>query len=321
VRLRSEERMAVLKPRPLETSPTGEVLYRSVEVRGAQRRVIVTRPHRTGRMPAVMILQGVGCYSLDGVDWASGYGRVIAEFEERGYVTMRVEKTCEVDSEGPLGTDPSATADLEAEGWLAGLRALKSYDFVDASRVFLFAHSMGPVTGSLMLGEEPVRGFVAVETIGTSRYEYDLERVRAQAGARVKPDEVDREVREYEPRSHRFYVEKMRPEELLKWPECGKVLAPLDAAGAPYPYMQSVADISLGKQWRGGDFPVLVIYGTGSLVTSARQSKYLVETINRWRPGRASYLEIPGMKHDFSKDGRFDEELMEKVLAWVEGLH
>jgi pimeloyl-ACP methyl ester carboxylesterase len=192
---------------------------------------------------------------------------------------------------------------------------------VDASRVFLFAHSMGPVTGSLMLGEEPVRGFVAVETIGTSRYEYDLERVRAQAGARVKPDEVDREVREYEPCSHRFYVEKMRLEELLKWPECGKVLAPLDAAGAPYPYMQSVADISLGKQWRGGDFPVLVIYGTGSLVTSARQSKYLVETINRWRPGRASYVEIPGMKHDFSKDGAFDEELMEKVLAWVEGLH
>jgi membrane-associated protease RseP (regulator of RpoE activity) len=27
-------------------------------------------------------------------------------------------------------------------GWLAGLRALKQYDFVDSGKVFVFAHSM-----------------------------------------------------------------------------------------------------------------------------------------------------------------------------------
>jgi uncharacterized protein len=324
------ERVATLKPQPYETSPNGEVLYRSVEVRGARRRVIVNRPHRDGKLPAVLVMQGVGCYSLDSADRKSGYGRVVAALEEKGYVTMRVEKTGEGDSEGPPCGDLSATADVEAAGWLAGLRALKSYDFVDPTRVFVFAHSMGPVTGSLIVGEEAVRGWVSVETIGMSWYEYDIERTRVQAGLHSRPDEVDRHVREYEPCSHRFFVEKLRPEELLKTPECSRVLEPL--AGVPYTYMQSVADISLGRQWRGGDFPVLVVYGTASSVTTAHQSQYLVDTINRWRPGRAKYVEIEGMGHDFGRyrsmlefserkaAGEFHEGLMVQVIAWMDGL-
>src|SRR5689334_11006155 len=101
----SVTRTAILKPRPFETSPAADVLYRAVTVRGARRRVIVTRPRREGRMPAVLLMQGLGCYSLDGTDRATGYGRVISALEQRGYVTMRVEKTGEGDSEGPLCTD------------------------------------------------------------------------------------------------------------------------------------------------------------------------------------------------------------------------
>ena len=323
---------AVLKARPYETSPAAEVLYRSVEVRGARRRVIVSRPQRSGRMPAVMIMQGLGCYSLDGADRRAGYGRVIGAFEERGYVTMRVEKTGEGDSEGPPCTDLSSTADLEAEGWIAGLKALKTYDFVDPAKVFAFAHSMGPVVGSLAISEVPVRGFIAVETVGTSWFEYDLERVRVQAGLRLQPDEVDAEVREYEPCSHRFFVEKQRPEELLRTPACRSVLTPFGVV--PYTYMQSVADISLGRQWRASDFPVLVIYGTAHPVTTARQGQYLAEVINRWRPGRAKYVEIPGMGHDLARyngmrdyldrsstggDG-FHPGLLDAIFAWLDAL-
>jgi pimeloyl-ACP methyl ester carboxylesterase len=331
VRRGAEEtvRTAVLKPRPFETSPHAEVLYRSVEAPGGRRRVIVTRPRREGKLPAVLFMQGLGCYSLDGTDRRGGYGRVIDALEQRGYVTMRVEKTGEGDSEGPLCTDLGSTADQEAAGWVAGLRALKKYDFVDPARVFVFAHSMGPIVGSMAVAEEPVRGFLAVETIGTSWYEYDLERVRVQAALNAPPDQVDREVREYAPCSHRFFVEKARPEELLKTDGCGRVLTPLGAV--PYTYMHSVADISLGKQWKGGEFPVLVIYGTASPVTTARQSRYLVEIINRWRPGRAKYVEIPGMGHDLARyvDMResvespgteFHTGLLDTMFAWLEGL-
>lgn len=325
-------RAAVLKPRPYETSPHADVLYRSVDVRGSRKRVIVTRPHRAGRMPAVLLMQGLGCYSLDGTDRKSGYGRILSALEEKGFVTMRVEKTGEGDSEGPSCSDLSATPDLEADGWLAGLRALKTYDFVDPAKVFVLAHSMGPVVGSLISGEEPVRGFIAVETVGTSWFEYDLERLRVQVGLRSTPEATDASVREYEPCAHRFFIEKQRPEELLKTPACQRVLAPFGPV--PYTYMQAVADISLGKQWKAAEFPVLVVYGTGSPVTTARQNRALAELINRWHPGQARYVEVPGMGHDFGLyrsqadflersstggDG-FATGFLDVILPWLEGL-
>jgi uncharacterized protein len=325
-------RTAVLKPRPLETSPNAEVLYRSVDVRGARRRVIVTRPNLPGKLPAVLLMQGLGCYSLDGTDRATGYGRVISALEEKAYVTMRVEKTGEGDSEGPPCPDLSATPDLEADGWLAGLRALKRYDFVDSAKVFVFAHSMGPVVGSLVIAEEPVRGFIAVETVGTSWFEYDLERARVQHALRESPEATDAFLREYEPCSHRFFVEKQRPDELLRTPACRAVLSPFGVV--PYTYMQAVADISLGRQWKGTGFPVLVIYGTASPVTTARQNQYLADLINRWRSGSARYVEIQGMSHDLNRyksagdyldraasggDG-FHTGLLDAVLPWLEAL-
>ena len=323
---------AILKPRPFETSPNADVLYRSVAVRGAGRRVIVTRPNHPGRLPAVLFLQGLGCESLDGIDRKTGYGAVISALEERGFVTMRVEKTGVGDSQGPLCTDPEATPDLEAEGYLAGLRALRSYDFVDPQKVFVFAHSMGAVVGSLSITGEPVRGFMAVETVGTSWFEYDLDRSRVQHGLREPPDEVDRDLRQYEVCSHRFYVQKERPEDLAGVPGCENLTEPFGSV--PYTYMQAVADISLGKQWKGADFPVLVVYGTASPVTTAHQSRYLAALINRFRPGSATYAEVPGMGHDLARYESqldyldrdpsvahpFHTGLIEVIMGWIDSL-
>jgi len=324
--------VAVLRPRPFEMDANADVLYRSVGVRGSLRRVIVTRPQRAGRLPAVLFMQGLGCESLDGIDRKTGYGAVLFALEERGFVTMRVEKSGEGDSQGPPCTDPEATPDLEAEGYLAGLRALKSYDFVDPQKVFVFAHSMGAVVGSLTVAAEPVRGFMAIETVGTSWFEYDLERSRVQHGLRVLPDEVDRALAEYEICSHRFYIEKQRPEDLAKVPGCENMTEPFGSV--PYTYMQAVADISLGKQWKQSEFPVLVVYGTASPVTTAHQSRYLVELINRFRPGSATYAEVPGMGHDLARyesqqdyldrvasaPHPFHTGLMDVILNWMDSL-
>jgi uncharacterized protein len=297
------------------------VMYESVTVRGARRRTIVTRPRRAGKMPAVLIMGGLGCYSLDGTPRSEGYGRVIGALEEKGFVTMRVEKTGEGDSEGPECSDRSALPDLEADGYVAGLRALKKYDFVDPEKVFVFAHSLGPVVGSLAIPQEKVRGFMAIETVGKSWFEYDIERYRVQAAvAGDPPDEVDRATRDYEVCSHRFYIDKHTPEELTK-EGCERVLAPFGAV--PYTYMQAVADISLGKQWKQVDAAVLVVYGTASPVTTAEQSRYLADSINRMHPGRATYVEVPGMGHDLARSETphaFHTGLLDAMFRWMEGV-
>lgn len=324
----------VLKPRPYETSPDANILYTSITAGGARRRVIVTQPKSAGRHAAVLLIGGLGCYSLDGeISRPTGYGPILAALAKKDYVTMRVEKSGEGDSDGPACTDPKSTADLEASGYVAGLRLLKSYDFVDPTRVFIFAHSLGPLLGSMVVPQEPVRGFVAAETVGRSWFEYGLENVRRQAALVGElPDQVDAEVRAHAECAYHFYMVHETPEQVSKiGPQCIEMIQ--SYAGVPYTYMQQIGDLSLGKQWKRVDIPVLVIYGTSDPATSADEGRYLVDLINRFHPGRASYIEIDGMGHDFARylsqaeflnrrvDAKahlYDDDIVTTVLSWLD---
>ena len=320
-----------LQPRPLETSPDSEVLYTSVTVNSARRRVIVTQPRTAGRHPAVLLIGGLGCYSLDGeLSKPIGYGPILAALAKNSYVTMRVEKTGEGDS---ACTDAKATAEMEEQGYTAGLRLLKTYDFVDPAHVFIFAHSLGPLLGSLVITQEPVRGFVAAETIGRSWFEYGLENVRRQSALLGEPlDRVDAEVRAHAVCASHFFLQHEPAEQVTQQSEqCADMIR--SYAGVPSVYMQQIGDLSLAKQWKNADMPVLVLYGTSDPATSADESQYLVELINSFHPGRATYLEIPGMGHDFArydsqrefltrrkepnKPHRYDDEVVIVLLRWL----
>jgi uncharacterized protein len=324
----------ILKPRPFETSPDADILYSSITVDGSRRRVIVTHPKMSGRFPAVLLIGGLGCYSLDGeIAKPTGYGPILAALAKNNFATMRVEKTGEGDSEGPACTDANATADLEAMGYIAGLQALKGYAFVDPSRVLIFAHSLGPLLGSMVVTREPVRGFVAAETIGRSWYEYGLENVRRQTALLGEPlDQVDVEVRAHAACAYHFFLEHESAETVTKIDkQCDEMIQ--SYAGMPAAYMQQIGDLSLGKQWKSVDIPVLVIYGTSDPATSADEGRYLVQLINSFHPGRATYLELPGMGHDFAmydsplefltrrndpaKPHPYDQEFLNALLKWL----
>jgi pimeloyl-ACP methyl ester carboxylesterase len=327
---------AILKPRPYENSPYADLIYTSVNVEGARRRVIVTRPNSPGRHPAVLLIGGLGCYSLDGeLTRPTGYGPLLTALAEHGFVTMRVEKTGEGDSEGPPCTDRKATADLEAEGYLAGIRLLKQYDFVDPEEVFIFAHSLGPLIGSLVVPKESLRGFIAAETIGRSWIEYSLENVRRQSAlVGEPPDQVDADVSAHEQCAYHFFVLHEPADAVTKLGEqCDAMIR--SYAGMPETYMHQIGDLSLGKQWKQADVPVLVIYGTADPVTSADEGRHLAALINSYHPGRATYAELEGMGHDFAQYSSqeqflkrrersgtypFDAELVRVLFQWLDPL-
>jgi len=226
---------ATLKPRPYETSPDADVLYSSVTVEGTRRRTIITRPKFAGRYPAVLIMGGLGCYSLDGA--LNPYAKVIAALAKNNFVTMRVEESGQGDSEGPACTDVKATAELQAQSYIASLKALKNAGFVDSAKIFVFAHSLGPLVGSLVLPRESVRGFIATETVGRSWFEYGLENIRLQNSLVGQPlDQVDDDVRMHEKCAHDFYVLHHTSDEISKIaPQCAEMIR--SYAGMPYTFM------------------------------------------------------------------------------------
>ena len=83
--------------------------------------------------------------------------------------------------------DPQATAELEAKGYVAGLVALRNYEFVDASKIFIFAHSLGPLIASLALRLQAIRGVVVAGTIGRSWFEYTPENAQRQSALVGEP--------------------------------------------------------------------------------------------------------------------------------------
>jgi pimeloyl-ACP methyl ester carboxylesterase len=297
-----------LKPRPPETSPDFDILYRSVVTDGARRRVIITRPRSSGARPAILFLTGIGCGSQDNLPPDSTLAELLYGLTRKGFVTMRVEKSGVGDSEGPPCMSPQADLRAEVGGYVAGLKALKGYDFVDGGNVFLFGLSIGGVVAPLVAKEVPVKGLVVAETIGKSWYEYELVNLRRQLLLRGRPyDEVERLVGRKEYCNHRLYVGGETPEQIAKdAPDCAQL--PMQPP-APYTYMRQVAGLNLAEDWKAVDAPVLVIYGTSDFLTSLEEHQYLVDLINSFHKGRATLAAIDQMDHFLARAGTMRESM------------
>lgn len=321
---------------PHQSQPSVETFHRSVQLDNASLDAILTRPSTPGKYPAVFIIGGLGCYSLADLKPDDPYTHLIDGLTKRGFVTMRVDKNGEGKSGGPPCDSAQSDLQLAVHRSVAGLKALAGYDFVDRDRIFIFAHSIGPLEGVLAaqkLDFQP-RGFLAVETIGRSWFEYSLDNARRQTLILGQGyDEADRAVRITERCQHRFLIDKRTPEQVVKeMPACQDSVRTFGVSAS---YLQQIADLDLSAEWKKVDLPVLVTYGTSDPTTSSEESHYLVNMINSFHPGRAEYMEFAGMGHglDLSpsqrawleaiqkhQHGDFDSKFRERVENWMERL-
>src|SRR6185437_1132465 len=84
-----------------ESSSDFDILYRPVVVDHSEYQTIITKPKTDGTHPAVLLIAGLGCYSLDHLKPDDPYASLLYGLTRRGYVTMRVEKNGEGGSQGP----------------------------------------------------------------------------------------------------------------------------------------------------------------------------------------------------------------------------
>jgi pimeloyl-ACP methyl ester carboxylesterase len=324
----------MLKARPLEINPDFDVLYRQIDTKGGRRRVIVTKPKKGGKLPAVVLVGGIGCYSLDNVPPTHAYRNILYGLTNQGFITMRVEKTGMGDSEGAACNAPQSDLRQEIEGYTSGLRALKTYDFVDADKVFIFGHSIGGIVGPAVAAEEKVRGLIVVATVGTNWYEYALENYRRQAVLRGNSyDQIETVARLNQICKRRLWVEREPREQILKeFPSCADLLQD----PAPASYMQQLTDLNLAEMWKKVNAPVLIIYGASDFLTSAKEHEYLRDMINKFHPGKAKYIEIAAMDHYFERAAtqresmqrrgnptqaqpQFVEQALTEISNWLKG--
>ncbi|MBU0508739.1 alpha/beta fold hydrolase [bacterium] len=322
------ETQVALKEFPREKPDDFDVIYDSVPVDGALRRVIFTKPHQGGKLPLIFFLGGIGCYSLDLMpEQDHPYKTLLYAMTRAGFATLRVEKTGMGDSQGP----PCAEQNFhdEVRGYVAAFRELPRFDFVDTSRIILLGHSMGGVVAPVLANQVPVQGIVAIATSGIWWVEYELINQRRQLLlAGTTPDSIEIAAREKELAMHLLLIEKKTPDEILKdHPELSDELQ----YPTHYTFIQDLADLNLGREWMNVTCKTLFVYGGADFVTDRGEHLYAVNLMNNLHPGIARFVEVPNMDHFFTRiesqrasfdnliAGRPNREFSQEVIPVVGG--
>jgi len=291
-----KETTLTLLPKQMETSVEFDIIYSSVKSGSNHLRTIITRPKGGSMYPAVLLIGGVGCYSIDNTSvteilsikmWADSLTR-------NGFVTIRVEKTGMGDSKGI----PCNECDFntEKQDFLDGLKQLKSLPYVDKEKIFIAGFSIGGVIAPLIAQQEPVKGIIVYGTVGRNWLEYELENsFRQQLLVDMPADSIDIYMRAEYIRLYGLFVEKKAPEEIIK--EHPQTSSHLFNYPMKIEYFQQVADVNIRELWMNTNAKVLALHGSSDFVSSATEHKEIVETVNHYNPGNATYIEIANSDH------------------------
>jgi hypothetical protein len=281
---------------PREHSPDFDVLYGTFTMDDALRRTIITRPHRAGKLPTVIMCGGLGCYSLDNpTGMLDAYVEVLYALTRAGFATVRIEKTGMGDSQGKPCADQDF--DYEVQGLVAGIQSLANYSFIDTSKLILYGHSMGGFTAPCVAQVIPVKGIVAQSTSAIGWFEYMMTNQRRQLVLEgISYDSIEVAQALAEKAFHQLYVEQRSLDDIVKeHPEYADYLA----APANYTFMQDLGQLNIAEKWKHVEANVLFIYGSSDFVTARDEHLYGVNLVNSYHPGHAQYAEIDDMDHYF----------------------
>ena len=316
-----------LREAPRISSNAYDVLYDSVSADGARYRVIVTKPRHVAKAPALYLVQGLGCFSVD--DPKDGYDTHILDAVTRaGYVTLRVDKPGTGDSEG--GPCPEVDFRTELRAYQAGLQWLAAQSYVDSTRISLFGHSMGGIMAPMIAEAAPVKKAIVYGSGFNSWLYYMLENSRRQSRlGGTAFDVMADEEKQFEKFNALLFVQRKSMEEALQEVPQMRQHFPDGrsyAAGKPVTYFQQIYDTNLAREWKEAKLPVVAIWGTSDFVASETDAEWLAAAVDAWLPGSGKLIRLPETDHWFNKaatfrqsmmqgpDGTFNEEVLRIIL-------
>jgi photosystem II stability/assembly factor-like uncharacterized protein/pimeloyl-ACP methyl ester carboxylesterase len=314
--------------RPYETDDNATVIYDEANYKGGQLRVIINKPFKENKMPAMLFIPGYTCSSIDELTSDHPYKRIVDAYVDAGYVTLRIEKSGLGDSKN---TPPCESCDLldEIENFEVGLKKLKSLPYVDTNQIIIVGHSMGGIVAPAISAKHQVAGVVVYGTTAKSWFEYQIEMYRVQnALAGMNPIEVEQSVIEQYDLNYRYFVKKEKLEDIAKDPKADSVLRmswEYDGNGKIYSrnaeYWRQIQDYPHLENWKNTKAKVLVQFGESDFQAFSRvDHQQIVNTVNYFNPGNATLMTYPSTDHYFAKSGTMQEAYNKFVNGQIQQL-
>lgn len=335
--------------RPLESIPGADVRYGTVAFKeGRLRDILVTPKTALPGAPVVFLIQGYGCGSVEGPP-NHPYHLLAKTLAESGIGSYRIEKLGMGDS---LTSTPCLKTDfaLEMEGFEAAYQALIKDRGVSPDRIIILGHSMGGIQAPLVAAKGPApRGVMVFGTALRNWQDYMQELFAMQGflSAGADPADAEQAAKAFRPLMQRIFNEDVslktianenpNHEAMLRsafnWDGDDLIL------GRNLAYWRGVAAQDTVAAWRDTKAPVLAIYGEADFAAiDERDHKRIVDVVNFYRPGTATYRFLPLTGHGFDVQASREEvraanqagkpvtvapynpELTKVMAAWISAL-
>jgi pimeloyl-ACP methyl ester carboxylesterase len=303
---------------------------------GTRLRTILTRPAgTTGRLPMIMLAQWVSCGSLDfGADRQNEL-RLLADGS--GMILARVERSGSGDSEGVPCSE--LDYDTEVRHYREAFDQLARHPWVDPDRIIIFGSSLGSTTAPLIAEGKKVAG-IAVQGGGAVTYlerMINFDRLYLERSGKYSPAQIHEEMLRRIPFHVEYLVNGKTPERIERerpdlrgvWQSIrGGAEAP-PHYGRPYAWHQQAAKKDFLEAWTKVAAPVLVIHGEYDQFEPRHGHELIVETLNRLRPGSATFIQVPKADHSIDlyaskedayadRDGTVRRELLaQPIVDWA----
>lgn len=319
---------SVFKTYPKENYAGLDVLYVDSKSSIGIQRTIITKPLKAGKLPLIVFIGGIGCYSLDfPLDTTRSEVQLLNRLSRAGFLCARLEKPGMGDSGKYCKPCNEVSFLEETEGYVEAIKKLKLRPDVDSNSVYVFGHSMGGVFGPLVAHKTSINGIIAFGTLGSNFIEYLAKSRRTIAEAyKMNPEETDDYIKNFCECSAYYFIDKLTTREAtIKNPVCQEMLSLFDLRSRKY--NDELYNFNYPGLWKEFNGKALLIWGESDYVSSKEDHKIIADAINYYHNGNAEFLTIKSTDHGMNQaidynqahnnPGPYNEKVGSMILDWL----
>jgi pimeloyl-ACP methyl ester carboxylesterase len=299
--------------KPQEKHDQYQVLYDTVDYKNNTMRSMIYKPLdlKPGeKRPALFYVQGYTCQSIDyAMIPQITMQQLLNQVVLSGYVVYKMEKLGVGDSTGELDCLQVDFSE-EMAGFLAGIKALKSLDYVNSEQVLLFGHSLGGVYAPLLAEQTELKGIAVYGSVVKSWYDYLLDIYTDQAVLMGTAKTVALEnAKVVKPLLTAWLKSDLTWDEISSDP---RLKPAIDANLIPiqgdqvfhrhYTFFRDLNKHDLQAAWQKIKQPVFAMHGAFDIQAINEQwAKDLVNTVNQQSPGLGKLAIFDNTDHGLMK--------------------
>lgn len=314
-----------LKPWPKEQHPGMDTYYEEITSDyGITQRMIITRPQKQGKQPALVLIGGLSCSSVElHPTRTNNWQRTINDLiEKTDMVMMRIEKPGVGDSEGNCAQSDFLT---DLSGYHAAISKLKTKEYVDTTNIIIYGSSMGSALAPYLASEHGLAGVISDGTFFKTWFEHMLEierRIRQMSGD-SESEIAEKLSKYYIPLYYKMMIEKKSYREAInEYPALAdhNYHSPEHMYGRPMTYYQQLQDFDLAGGWEDLQVPLRIMRGTNDWIMSAYDNQMIMDLLDRRGHEDHVLYEYEGMDHWNTLHERPDDSFLGHPGRWEDDI-